>query len=168
MAVSTVAVQRVAAWRSQLMTWAGAQCGRPYVWGETDCASLVRAATRQMYGVDVFAGLVPEWRSQREAVRARRQVGGIGGALALAGAVPRVLAFVQAGDVWVRQTRAGAWHRGALGVALGGQQVLLAGPVSGVYIAGVAADAAAWAAYALPWVCAVRGVVAVGAESRSG
>jgi hypothetical protein len=54
-------------WRNNLLTWAKAVHGRPYVWGTTDCASLVRGALKEQFGEDVLG--LPGWGSLRLAQR---------------------------------------------------------------------------------------------------
>lgn len=64
---SEAMVQRRRDWRSRTIVWAARQRGRRYVWGETDCASMVRGFLDQVYGVELFP-LLPPLRSLAEAV----------------------------------------------------------------------------------------------------
>lgn len=87
-------------WRTRLLVWAQTVRGQPYVWGQTDCAALARAALYEMFCRDVVPQ-VPTWTSKRTALRALRAVGGIDALLRSLGAEVVTLPFVRAGDIIV-------------------------------------------------------------------
>lgn len=88
---------RVPNWDIALHQWAADVVGRPYVWGETDCGSLVREAHALMYGVDLFH--VKPYTTRRQALYRHNSTGGVEAVLREAGAVDVPVAFAQQGDV---------------------------------------------------------------------
>ena len=80
-----------------MIEWAAVQVDRPFAWGETDCASLARAALKQCFGEDV-APEVPEWHSKREAARVLRAHPPLQILEAL-GAERTAIGFARAGDI---------------------------------------------------------------------
>lgn len=48
----------------------------PFKWGQSDCFCLTMGWSSLITGRDLFAGLAP-WKSQREARRRMRQIGGL-------------------------------------------------------------------------------------------
>jgi len=58
---------RVDFWDRQLTLWARDQVGKPFSWGSTDCAALVRAALHVMYGREMLPDL-PTWSTLTEAI----------------------------------------------------------------------------------------------------
>src|SRR4051812_39369367 len=97
--------RRVLNWDVQLAVWASAQRGRPFIWGETDCGTLVREAHRVMYGEDLY-GFLGEWTSPVAAGRILAERGGFSGILASLDAELVPIGLVQSGDVLV------AWGHG--------------------------------------------------------
>lgn len=91
---------RLRDWRRRLTTWASQQVGLPFVWGETDCASLVRSALTEMYGADVFPHL-PKWTTAREALAVLQAHGSVEAILLNAGAELVTMPFIRAGDIVV-------------------------------------------------------------------
>jgi len=63
MTSSAVTLQRQRSWRSALLTWAMALPGKPFVWGQTDCASLAREAITLLFGPTAMTFL-PQWTSE--------------------------------------------------------------------------------------------------------
>jgi len=63
---STVLRQRY--WRGDLVAWAADVRYQPYVWGETDCVALIRAALKVQFGVDLFP-TISQWTSAKTALR---------------------------------------------------------------------------------------------------
>lgn len=57
-----------------LLRWAAEEAGKPLVWGETDCASLVRRGLSVLFGEDRLYR-IPAWTSAKEALRALRAEG---------------------------------------------------------------------------------------------
>lgn len=87
-------------WDRRLVEWAESVRGRPFVWGETDCATLVRGAVEAMYGPAFLAGIaVPEYGTQVGAERAWDQTGGTAAVLVLLGAQELPDGERQRGDV---------------------------------------------------------------------
>lgn len=85
-------------WRTRLVRWALAQPGRPFVWGETDCATLARQAVVLCYGEDPWPD-TPQWHTAREAKRAHAASGGMVAALECLGARHVPLNFARTGDI---------------------------------------------------------------------
>jgi len=85
-------------WRSNLFRWAMTQNGRPFAWGDTDCASLTRKALAICFGRELFPD-APRWNTRRGAVLAWKETGGLEPALVQLGAKKTDLNFVRAGDV---------------------------------------------------------------------
>ncbi len=87
---------RVPTWDVDLEQWAAGLIGTAFVWGETDCASLVVKGQRLIYGVDVFH--VDTWKTKAKALRILTERDGL----------PRVMRlhckevgrrFLRAGDI---------------------------------------------------------------------
>lgn len=91
---------RVPNWDIWLLEWAESMTRRPYIWGETDCGSLVRAAMRGIYGVDAFEHIRP-YRTRAQAGRRQRETGGVYGALVGAGWHEVATSLAQQGDVLI-------------------------------------------------------------------
>ncbi len=89
---------RVPDWRSRLITWAENVRGMPYIWGRSDCATLVRTALAICFGRDI-APDVPFHRNERQAIAVVRQYGGAVPVLEQLGAMRTTLPFARAGDV---------------------------------------------------------------------
>lgn len=89
---------RRARWEIHLVAFANGHLGRPYVWGETDCAALVRGAVAEMFDPSPLAD-VPAYATLAEAVRALQVVGDVVAYLEARGATAVPVAFAQAGDV---------------------------------------------------------------------
>lgn len=132
-------MRRVMNWDIALFDWARSVCGEPYVWGRTDCASLVREAHRLMYGEGRFD--VGEWTSKTGALRVSKRVGGVVGALEAAGAEDVHPGKAQQGDVLVRAAEDADGHP-VCGVLIA-RRVLSSDPERGVWwepYRGVVAD----------------------------
>lgn len=84
-------------WDIRLCTWAAAQLGRPYVWGETDCLALALGALQAQYPA---LPPLPIFPTQAAALRAiAADPGVIGATLYAAGARAVAQVFLQAGDL---------------------------------------------------------------------
>lgn len=94
----TAPIGRPANWHHRLMQYAAAQQGQPFVWGQTDCGSLVRGALPALYAEDPLAGW-PGYHTVRAAQRIRAQCGGVAAVLRQLGATPIAPGFATAGDV---------------------------------------------------------------------
>lgn len=88
---------RVRDWRTRLLAWAATQVGRPFRWGETDCATLARAALAECFGEDV-APNVPRWHTKKGAAAALREHDPIH-VLESLGAAKMTVGFARAGDI---------------------------------------------------------------------
>jgi hypothetical protein len=66
---------RVLNWDTQTVTWAIAQLGKPFCWGETDCVSLLRGMLQIMYGEPV--GPTDPYDDLRSACEVHRLTGGV-------------------------------------------------------------------------------------------
>lgn len=85
---------RLRNWDTELNKWAERMQGQPFVWGLSDCASLVRDACHLMYGREIFD--LPWWKTQDEMVEAVRD--GVTAILETI-ATPVGRRFVQTGDI---------------------------------------------------------------------
>lgn len=119
---------RVPNWDTLLFEWAESQMGKPYVWGDTDCASLVRAACRVIFGVDALSHIKP-WTTRAAALKRHSATGGVYGALMSADWTEVPLPFAQQGDVLT-------WSQPALGGAgvVVARQLLTSDPDHGVQL----------------------------------
>lgn len=82
-----------------LRAWAVTLLGADYVWGQSDCLSLVTAGLQQLYPVPLP---LPTYPSKRAALRALVDTPSlITDTLRALGATPYVLPFAQTGDVLV-------------------------------------------------------------------
>lgn len=121
-------MQRIVNWDAALTRWAGEQVGRPFAWGETDCASLVRGALAAMYGEDLVD--LPPWTSARAAARALAAVGSVPAALAQLGAEEIPRAFLTQGDLAYEPRVPAGELAGSLFVAVAGR--LLSSRLDGI------------------------------------
>ena len=87
-----------------LIRWAGAMRGRPFAWGETDCASFAC----QALGILGHRPIVDDWRDGLEAWRLARRVD-IAAILTAAG-LRRVTDTPVAGDILVVQRAWPCFH----------------------------------------------------------
>lgn len=67
--------KRVANWDVKLREFARANIGRTFVWGDTDCVSLVRRALIVIYDEDILGPAVPgDWSTKTGALRAYTKI----------------------------------------------------------------------------------------------
>jgi hypothetical protein len=97
-----VSFAKVRNWDRELVEWAGAVVGEPFVWGRTDCASLVRRAHQLMLDYDVFAD-IPTYDSEIGAARAKIEHGGVTEAMEARGATRFPITMARAGDIVITQ-----------------------------------------------------------------
>jgi len=89
---------RVQNWDTELFRWARGMAGRSFVWGDTDCGSLVRGAVSIMYaGAITFDDV--RYASRDEAMQVHEATGGVEAVLRASGAVEVPIAFLQQGDI---------------------------------------------------------------------
>jgi cell wall-associated NlpC family hydrolase len=91
-------MQRIHNWDVYLAMWATDLLGQPFVWGETDCASLVRAAMQVMYGEDRWPD-TPRYTDAAGALRVSEEHGTVKDHVLALGATKHVITFTQAGDI---------------------------------------------------------------------
>lgn len=91
-------MQRPQDWKSRLGAWAHEQLDKPFEWGTTDCATLVRDAVGVMFNGDVSAD-VRRYDSLRGAAEVLAEVGGTLKWLEAHGSVPVDQNYIQVGDV---------------------------------------------------------------------
>ena len=82
----------------KLIEWVNIQLGKPYIWGETDCGSLVRKGLNIVYGKDCF-GYILAWDSEVECRKIWDDLGGVDKAFLDFGARKIKGTFAQTGDV---------------------------------------------------------------------
>jgi hypothetical protein len=87
-------------WSSRLQKWAAAQQSRPFIWGETDCCALARAALIEMFG-SFLAVHLPRWDNLRGARVILQVRGSVGEILEQLGAERTSLPFMRVGDIVV-------------------------------------------------------------------
>jgi hypothetical protein len=63
-------------WDNELSRFARRVVGEPYVWGRTDCATIVRYALRVIYGDQLELYWPEQWTGRIEAARAFHDMGG--------------------------------------------------------------------------------------------
>jgi hypothetical protein len=128
---------RLPNWDVALAEWATAQTGRRFVWGETDCVSLVAAGLALVHGSSPWPQ--PRYRTAEEARRVVPHDGRLGQQLAMLGTrVPPL--EVQSADVVVlpADVESGEFCDG-LGLVVGTSQVLVTNPEEGVRVVPLAA-----------------------------
>lgn len=121
---------RLRNWDVGLVVWAKQVLDLPFVWGETDCASLIRRAHRVMYGVDLFREVAP-WSSLLGARKAVEAYGGVEDAMRRLGAQALPMAFARQGDVIVQAEALDDDFTGAAFLMVSGR-LLSANPDTGV------------------------------------
>ena len=91
-------MQRVLNWDAKLVEFTTMQLNKPFTWGDTDCASLVRGALHAMYGQDLW----PEQHLYDSLLSAKHvldETGGVAAQLLALGATEVHEAFIQQGDI---------------------------------------------------------------------
>jgi hypothetical protein len=98
-------MRRVRNWDVQVTHWAIAQVGKPFVWGETDCVSLLRGLMRCLYGKTYGPAL--EYHTLREALNVEEQTGGARKVVLDLEPTVLPLSYASTGDVLIDQRREG-------------------------------------------------------------
>ena len=70
-------MKRIRNWNVEIADWAQTQIGQPFVWGKTDCGTLVREGLELVFGQPVLEG-VPSYSSETEAALAMQELGSAG------------------------------------------------------------------------------------------
>ena len=89
-------------WEAVVVDFAQREVGRPFEWGETDCASLARRVLRLMYGAEDPFLKTPAYSTQAGALRAFRRAGSIVDWLLDSGAEEVGREFLWMGDLAIR------------------------------------------------------------------
>ena len=84
----------------KLIEWVNTQMGKPYVWGVTDCGSLVRQGLNIVYGKDKFND-IPTWNTEEMCRKIWDDLGGVDKAFLDFGAKKIKGTFAQTGDIIV-------------------------------------------------------------------
>lgn len=130
-------MSRVHGWDTDLYHWSRQIRGSDFVWGSTDCVSLVATASRIMYDDDPFPD-APNWSTRMGALRHHSRTGGVAAWLREAEAAVEIdRNFISEGDIIVEpggheQTgldAAGVYIAGAVFTSFPDDGVV-AGPVS--------------------------------------
>lgn len=82
----------------ELTMWVQSLVGKPFVWGETDCCTIVAGALLRLHGVDYR---LPVYRSRDDAKRIVATMGGLREQLVRLGAVEVPVNFERTGDIVV-------------------------------------------------------------------
>ena len=142
-------VTRVMGWEAALVAYADAQLDRPFMYGDTDCGSLVVGGLAAMYTEPPLPR--PRYGSLRQALHiVAGAEDGVGGIMARVGARALKTQYAQAGDVvlWPDKDE----QVPCLGIALSVDQVLTSDEEIGPHIMGImdgGLDAATL--WRLPW-----------------
>jgi len=93
-------MKRVPDWDLRLVEYASDMIGKPFVWGQTDCTTIVFKGLEVMYDYDFTKGL--KWHTTlRTAVNLYKKTGGIEKVLLKKGACGIGLGFATTGDVLI-------------------------------------------------------------------
>lgn len=84
----------------KLIEWVNTQLGKPYIWGKTDCGSLVRKGLNIVFGKDKFND-IPSWDSEEICRKIWDDLGGVDNAFLSLGARKIKGTFAQTGDIAV-------------------------------------------------------------------
>lgn len=95
-------MDRINNWSPELVLQVGKFVGLPFVWGETDCASLLRKVSVCMYGEDIFGG-PSKYKTAKGAIRAYKGLDSIDDLIIEAGGVEIPQTIATDGDVAVEQ-----------------------------------------------------------------
>jgi hypothetical protein len=92
-------MDRIPNWPVALGNLARELIGQPFVWGETDCVSIVRKATIAMYGEDIAKPYIDvTYKTKIGAVRAFKKIGTIGNIIEKVGCREVPLHLTRDGD----------------------------------------------------------------------
>lgn len=124
---------RVLNWDVRLVEFAREVRGQPYVWGETDCATLVRRALTVMHGEDPLPDDVGAWTTRIGALRVAGRTD-VEDALYRAGGWEVRPPYATAGDVALAQPHGQGDPLPTLSVLLPRGKVLTSTPQLGVAV----------------------------------
>lgn len=116
-------MNRVPNWNVELVLLAKRLIGADFVWGETDCVSVVRKALVAMYGEDIAAPHIGvTYTTKTGAVRAFNKIGSVVGIIEDTGGVEIPLCRARDGDIIVFPKGDGGFEN--LAVKMGGTWVV--------------------------------------------
>lgn len=95
-------MDRVANWSCRIVEDVGSLAGSPFVWGDTDCCTLLRKMSKSMYGRDVFAG-PSKYKTKTGAIRGFKRIESIDALILEAGGVEIPTSMASDGDVAVQR-----------------------------------------------------------------
>lgn len=89
----------------KLYEWLNTVIGKPYIWGETDCGTLVREGLKLITGIDPFGNL-PYWKTEMECRQIWDAMGGVDKAFTEIFKFKKIdRNYIQMGDVSVLEVR---------------------------------------------------------------
>lgn len=90
---------RLRNWNVAIKQRADELVGSKFIWGETDCVSVIRIMAVEIFGEDVFAGVVPGYTTEIGAKRALSRVGDFNDLAVQAGCVEVPRTMMTDGDL---------------------------------------------------------------------
>lgn len=118
-------------WDHKLVRFAERERGRDYIWGETDCASLVQRALQVIYDEDKFPD-APGWTTEIGAKRAIRKVENVRDYVLNHGGVKADDNFKSSGDIVYGLSNQNGMP--GLGIVVDVNKILTSAPNRGVYL----------------------------------
>lgn len=90
--------KRIKNWDKHLIRWAESTKGKDFVWGETDCASLISKALGVMYHRKIFDYNYTNMKSAKETLD---DIGDVGEKFISVGAELKPWSYATAGDIFI-------------------------------------------------------------------
>ncbi len=114
-------MDRVDNWSCKIVEDVGSLAGSPFVWGDTDCCTLLRKMSRSMYGRDIFTG-PSKYKTKTGALRGFKGIESIDALILDAGGIEIPAHIATDGDVAVAQEA----HKGfqSVSVRVGSRWIL--------------------------------------------
>lgn len=104
-------MKRIANWNVVISESVGSCVGGEFIWGKTDCASLLRTMSVGMYGVDIFSDYVKrKYSTEIGAIRCYKESGSFDSIIKKAGGVEIPSAVIRDGDIAVEQSNDGRFE----------------------------------------------------------
>lgn len=125
---------RVENWDTWLVQFANEMRDREFVWGETDCVTIMRGGLKAILGRDPLKGKLQSWKSQIGALRAFKRIA-FSPTILLAdtGAVRVLPNFASSGDVAIGP-ETDKNNLPSISLLLPGRKALVSTPETGVII----------------------------------
>lgn len=120
-------MKKVENWQNKLIAWAVSQEGRPFISGETDCASLCKHGLEVIYGEDIVK---LKWSTSEEALRTYVRVKDIYQYIVSQGWVEVERNYIQAGDLVILKTL----PVNTFSLVVVGEKIILVDPKEGVVL----------------------------------